>query len=461
MADGKLWGGRFSSKPDPFFSEFNDSFAFDRALLEADIAGSLAWARALVRAGVFTARERRRVEAGLRGILEDHRRNPRRAESSRAEDVHTYVEGELARRVGDLALKLHTGRSRNDQVATDLRLYLRDKAAAIGRQLDGLLRAVARLASRNVAVRLPGYTHLQRAQPVTFGHYLLAFGEMLLRDRQRLREAAARANVCPLGAAALAGTPYRIDRDRLARDLGFESAAANSMDAVSDRDFALDFLHFASLLLLHLSRLAEDLVLYASTEFAFIELDDSVASGSSIMPQKKNPDSLELIRGKAGRVFGHHVALLATLKGLPMTYNKDMQEDKEGLFDAVRTVEGCLRMATLVLDRLRLRPDNMRRATTGGYCNATELADYLAARGLPFRKAHELVGKVVRRAATLGVALEDLPLEEYRRFSNLFEPDLYSALDLERALARRSQRGGTAPAEVRRALRRFRKRISE
>jgi argininosuccinate lyase len=232
------------------------------------------------------------------------------------------------------------------------------------------------------------------------------------------------------------------------------------MDAVSDRDFALDFLHFASLLALHLSRLAEDLILYGSTEFGFVELDDSVASGSSIMPQKKNPDSLELIRGKAGRVFGHHVALLVTFKGLPMTYNKDLQEDKEGLFDAVRTVEGCLRMATLVLDRLRVRPDNMRRATSGGYCNATELADYLAARGLPFRKAHELVGKVVRRAAALEMALEDLPLAEYRRFSSLFEPDLYSALALESALARRSQRGGTAPAEVRRALRRFRKRIS-
>jgi argininosuccinate lyase/amino-acid N-acetyltransferase len=460
LADDKLWGGRFSGKPDPFFSEFNDSFAFDRVLLEADVTGSIAWAAALRRAGVFTVAEERKVSAALRTLLAEHRANPAAADGAGAEDVHTYVEQELARRVGDLALKLHTGRSRNDQVATDLRLFVRGKAASIDGQIADLLRVIADLAERHVGTTIPGYTHLQRAQPVAFAHYLLAYGEMLLRDRDRLHEAAARANVCPLGAAALAGTPYRIDRELLARDLGFSSAAANSMDAVSDRDFALDFLHFASTLAVHLSRLAEDLILYSSTEFGFVELDDSVASGSSIMPQKKNPDSLELIRGKAGRVFGHYVGLLAVLKGLPMTYNKDLQEDKEGLFDAVRTVEACLRMATLVLGRLRIRPEAMRDATADGYLNATELADYLAARGMPFRRAHELVGKVVLRAVELGVPLERLPLDEFRSFSDLFDRDLYPALDVDRALARRKVRGGTAPAEIRRALRRFRRQIT-
>ena len=460
MADDKLWGGRFSGKPDPFFSEFNDSFAFDRALLEADVVGSIAWAAALRRAGVFTATEERKVAAALRALLAEHRANPAALDGNRAEDVHTYVERELARRVGDLALKLHTGRSRNDQVATDLRLFVRGKAASIDGQILDLLRAVVDLAEQHIGTTIPGYTHLQRAQPVAFSHYLLAYGEMLLRDRDRLREAAARANVCPLGSAALSGTPYRIDRELLARDLGFDAAAANSMDAVSDRDFVLDFLHFASTLAVHLSRLAEDLILYSSTEFGFVELDDSVASGSSIMPQKKNPDSLELIRGKAGRIFGHYVALLAVLKGLPMTYNKDLQEDKEGLFDAVRTVEGCLRMAALVLSRLRIRPEAMRRATADGYLNATELADYLAARGMPFRRAHELVGKVVLRASQLGLTLEQLAFEEYRNFSDLFGRDLYPALDVERGLARRSVRGGTAPAEIRKALRRLRKRIT-
>jgi argininosuccinate lyase len=455
----KLWGGRFASEEDPFFAEFNDSLSFDSKLLEADIEGSLAYARALERAGVFTHKERLDVEKGLRAVLEENRRDSRMIARSRAEDVHTYVEQALGRQVGSLALKLHTGRSRNDQVATDLRLYLKRKMIVIEARMNHLLETVANLAEKNSRVIVPGYTHLQRAQPVLFSHYLLAYGEMLLRDRQRLREAAARADVCPLGAGALSGTVYRIDRDLLARDLHFSSAAQNSMDAVADRDFVLDFLFFASTLLMHLSRLAEDFVLYNTSEFSFIQMDDSIASGSSLMPQKKNPDAMELVRGKAGRIFGHLISLLTVLKGLPMTYNKDLQEDKEGLFDTVHTIENCLQMTQKVMEKIRINPQRMLEAASRGYLNATELADYLVASKMPFREAHSLVGKIVMRASELGIALEDLPLREFQSFSPLFEKDLYRWLNLEKTVSRRKERGGTAPATVRRSISLFRRRI--
>jgi argininosuccinate lyase len=457
----KLWGGRFTSEQDPFFAEFNDSLPFDRELLEADIEGSRAYARALERAGIFTRKERQSVELGLRRILEDHRQDPGIIIRSQAEDVHSCVEEALGREVGNLALKLHTGRSRNDQVATDLRFYLKKKEAGIEAGMNRLLEALANLAEKHPRTILPGYTHLQRAQPVLFSHYLLAYGEMLLRDRRRLREAAAAADVCPLGSGALSGTVYKIDRDALAQELNFSSASQNSMDAVADRDFVLDFLYFASALLMHLSRLAEDFILYNSAEFFFLQMDDSIASGSSLMPQKKNPDALELIRAKSGRVFGHLISLLTVLKGLPMTYNKDLQEDKEGLFDSIRTVENCLRMILLVIETLRINPERMRESATKGYLNATELADYLVARKMPFREAHGLVGKIVMRAAELEIALEELPLREYQNFSPLFEGDVYRCLSLESALSRRNERGGTAPTAVRRSLQLFRKRIRE
>ncbi len=461
MARTKLWGGRFSSEEDPFFAEFNDSLSFDRELLEADIEGSLAYARALERAGVFTHKERLGVEKGLRRVLEEHRQDPALITRSHAEDVHTYVEQALGKKVGPIALKLHTGRSRNDQVATDLRLYLKRKESGIEESIDRLLEALANLAEKHSRVIAPGYTHLQRAQPVLFSHYLLAYGEMLLRDRQRLREARARADVCPLGAGALSGTVYPVDRDSLARDLHFSVAAQNSMDVVADRDFVLDFLFFASTLLMHLSRLAEDFVLYNSAEFSFIQMDDSIASGSSLMPQKKNPDALELVRGKTGRVYGHLISLLTVLKGLPMTYNKDLQEDKEGLFDAIRTVENCLQMIQRVIEKIRINPDRMLESASRGYLNATELADYLVDHKMPFREAHSLVGKIVMRASELGMALEELPLREYQSFSPLFEKDLYVRLDLEKTVSRRRERGGTAPATVRQAIRVFRRRIRE
>jgi argininosuccinate lyase len=456
LAGNRLWGGRFTGATDPLFAAFNDSLSFDKELLEADIQGSIAYARGLERAGVFTRRERARVERGLKRVLADCRRDPGLVANSDAEDVHTFVEQALKQQAGDLALKLHTGRSRNDQVATDLRLYLREKETGIASEMDQLLETVAGAAEAHDGIVIPGYTHLQRAQPVLFSHYLLAFGEMLLRDRDRLREAKARANICPLGSGALSGTVYAVDREALARDLGFDGITRNSMDAVADRDCVLDFLYFASTLLMHLSRLAEDLVIYSSAEFGFVTLKDSVTSGSSLMPQKKNPDALELIRGKAGRVFGRLTGLLTVLKGLPMTYNKDLQEDKEALFDAVRTVEDCVRMMRLVLQSTVVRGDRMRAACVDGYLNATELADYLVARKMTFREAHQLVGKIVVRALELDLPLEKLPLTVFRSFSPLFDEDVYECLQLERVLARRTAAGGTSPSAVKKALEQFR-----
>jgi argininosuccinate lyase len=454
-----LWGSRFTSKQNPFFAKFNDSLSFDRELLEADIEGSMAYARALERAGVFSCTERRKVENGLQEVLDHNRRHPNAIKASHAEDVHSYVEEFLTEKVGSLARKLHTGRSRNDQVATDLRLHLKRKEIEIELQLNRLLASLADLAEKHLSAIAPGYTHLQRAQPVLFSHYLLAYGEMLFRDRERLRDALRRINVCPLGSGALSGTVYKIDRNALARDLNFSSASQNSMDAVADRDFVLDFLFFASALLVHLSRFSEDLILYNSAEFSFIQLDDSIASGSSLMPQKKNPDALELIRAKSGRVLGHLVALMTVLKGLPMTYNKDLQEDKQGLFDAIATVENCLEMMQLVVGHIRLCPERMREATVSGYLNATELADYLVSKKVPFREAHEMAGKIVVRALELGIQLEAMPLRDYQSFSSLFTNDLYLWLNLDDAVRRRKELGGTSSSSVRRSIASFRKRI--
>ncbi len=460
MSRKKLWGGRFTSDQDPFFAKFNDSFSFDRELLQSDIEGSMAYARALERAGIFSRAERRKVEDGLRDVLDQNRINPEAMASGGAEDVHSYVEEALTEKVGALALKLHTGRSRNDQVATDLRLYLRRKETGIAIGLDRLLGAIADLAEKHRSVVVPGYTHLQRAQPVLFSHYLLAYGEMLLRDRDRLREALKRINVCPLGSGALSGTVYKIDRKALARDLGFKTASRNSMDAVSDRDFVLDFMFFASVLLVHLSRFSEDMILYNSAEFSFVQLDDSIASGSSLMPQKKNPDALELIRAKSGRVLGHLVAMTAVLKGLPMTYNKDLQEDKEGLFDAVVTVENCIEMTVRVLGKIRICSENMRECTLKGHLNATELADYLVWKKTPFREAHAIAGKIVIRAMELGISLDQMPLRDLKSFSPLFKDDLYQWLNLDAAVGRRKELGGTSPSAVQRAIASFRKRVN-
>lgn len=392
-------------------------------------------------------------------VLDDNRKDPGAVTRSQTEDVHTYVEEALKNKVGAVALKLHTGRSRNDQVATDLRLYLMRQEGEIEKGLDRLLETLANLAEKHLHIIIPGYTHMQRAQPVLFSHYLLAYGEMLLRDRQRLREAKARMSICPLGSGALSGTVYSIDRDTLARDLGFSAASQNSMDAVADRDFVLDFLYFASVLMMHLSRISEDLIFYNTSEFSFVQMDDSIASGSSLMPQKKNPDALELLRGKCGRIYGHLMSLLTVLKGLPMTYNKDLQEDKEGLFDAVNTVENCVHMMRTVLEKITVNPDTMRQAAMKGFLNATELADYLVAKKMPFREAHGVAGKIVMRASELGVTIEELSLRELQTFSRLFQADLFEHLSLEKAISRRKERGGTAPSSVRQSIRSFRKKV--
>ena len=453
-----MWGGRFRSGPHGFFSEFNDSLAFDHVLLETDIEGSIAYARALERAGVLRQRDRRRIERALREILKESQRSPI-VSGSGAEDVHTFVERSLQQRIGSLALKLHTGRSRNDQVATDLRLFLLKKGAQLEARVTQLLQVIAELAERHAGLVLPGYTHLQRAQPVLFSHYLLAYGEMFLRDRVRFRDAMKQTSVCPLGSGALSGTPYMIDRKLLAQELGFRAVSQNSLDAVSDRDFVLDFLYGCSVLLIHLSRLSEDLVLYSSTEFGFVQMDETVCSGSSLMPQKKNPDAVELIRGKSGRVLGHLLSLLTVLKGLPMTYNKDLQEDKEGLFDCLQTSESCLHMMTLVLQTLKVVPERMRAATQGGFLNATELADYLVARNVPFREAHEIVGRIVLYALKHKVSLEEVPLDVYSSHSAFFQQDLYQWIQLEQSLARKKEIGGTARTQVHRAIRSFHRRI--
>ena len=450
--NGQLWGGRFSGQADEGFAEFNESFSFDRRLFAVDIRASIAHCDGLAGAGVLSATDADRIKSALNQIAETGKSNPKYFDDFPAEDVHSFVEARLTELVGDLGRKLHTGRSRNDQVATDLRLWLRDEIASLQTRLVEAQRALIDLAETNREIVVPGYTHLQRAQPILFAHWCLAYFEMLARDRERLNDARKRVDVMPLGSAALSGTSYPIDREAVARALGFDSVSRNSVDAVSDRDFCVEFAGAASLVMMHLSRLAEDIILYATTEFGFLELSDAVATGSSLMPQKKNPDSMELVRGKAGRVFGHLTSLLTTMKGLPLAYNKDMQEDKEALFDAVDTVAASVRVTTTVLRNLRVNEDRAREAATCGYMNATELADYLVRKGMPFREAHETVGRIVTHAIGRGVELNELTLDELKSMSPLIEQDVFDSLSLERTLESKSQLGGTAPERVAGAL---------
>jgi argininosuccinate lyase len=448
----KLWGGRFKGEADAAFERFNSSFAFDRRLIEADVEGSLAHAEALAGAGVITGEEAEKIFSGLGEILRRAREDPGYLDSRPSEDVHSFVEAELVALIGDVGYKLHTGRSRNDQVATDVRLFLRGEIDRVDSLVVGLQRALLDLARSNSEAVIPGYTHLQRAQPLLFAHYLLAYFEMFSRDRERLRDARSRVNRLPLGAGALAGTGFPLDRERVARRLGFEAVCANSLDAVSDRDFVIEFVGAAALAMVHLSRLAEDFIIYSTTEFGFIELSDAVSTGSSLMPQKKNPDSLELIRGKAGRVFGHHTALLAMMKGLPLAYNKDMQEDKEALFDSLDTLSDSLVVMTTVLRNVKVNGERALRAARVGFLNATDLADYLVRRGMEFRHAHEVVGKIVGYALEQARALEELTLLEFQSFSPLFHDDLYNALTIESSLASKQAIGGTSLERVSEAL---------
>ena len=448
----KLWGGRFKGEADPGFAEFNRSFGFDRRLFEVDVRASIAHCDGLAAAGVLDTDEANQIKAALRQILEQGLSDSHYLDDPAAEDVHSFVEARLVAMIGDAGRRLHTGRSRNDQVATDLRLWLREEINRSNQSLRAVQAALLDFAEANQAIVLPGYTHLQRAQPVLLAHWCLAYFAMLARDRERLQDTRQRVNVMPLGSAALAGTSYPIDRAAIATALGFAAVSSNSMDAVSDRDFCIEFAAAASIIMMHLSRLAEDIILYATTEFGFFELSDAIATGSSIMPQKKNPDSMELVRGKAGRVFGHLTSLLTTMKGLPLAYNKDMQEDKEALFDTVDTVNACLSISATVLRNIRVSESRVLEASTHGYLNATELADYLARKGMPFREAHETVGRAVMHAIECDCELEDLPIEALTQFTPLIEPDVFEALSVNNTLASKSQAGGTSPVRVAEAL---------
>jgi argininosuccinate lyase len=449
--DAATWSGRFAEPMSERMQRFNASIDVDRRLADADIDGSLAHARMLAAASIITAQDLADIERGLAAIRGEIARGEF-AFTRDLEDVHFAIEKRLTALVGDAGKKLHTARSRNDQVATDTRLWLRGAVDGIAAELRALRRALADLALRHAAVIMPGFTHLQVAQPVTFGHHLLAYEAMFARDSARLADCRRRVNVSPLGSAALAGTSYPIDRRRVARDLGFDGIAGNSLDAVSDRDFAVEFVSLAALAMVHLSRLAEELVLWSSPRFGFVTIADRFCTGSSIMPQKKNPDVAELVRGKSARVAGHAMALLMLMKSQPLAYNKDNQEDKEPLFDTVDTLVDCLSIVTdLVATGLAPVPARMRAAAREGHATATDLADYLVRKGLPFRDAHEVVARAVRAAEGAGKDLADLPIDDLRAFADAIDDDVYAVLTLEGSVASRDHEGGTAPSRVRAA----------
>ena len=454
------WGGNFSEPTDDLVKRYTASVAFDQRLWRQDIRASLAHARMLARQGIIPPGDLADIERGM-GEIAGEIESGAFVWSDEYEDVHLNIEKRLTTLVGDAGKRLHTGRSRNDQVATDIRLYLRDAIDEIQILLEKFQMALIALAEREAETPMPGFTHLQVAQPITFGHHLLAWFEMSRRDAERLADARKRVNRLPLGAAALAGTTYPIDREFVAAELGFEGVCENSLDAVSDRDFAIEFCAAASLLMMHLSRLSEELVLWMNPRFAFIRLPDSFCTGSSIMPQKKNPDVPELARGKTGRVYGHLLALLTLMKGQPLAYNKDNQEDKEPLFDTVDTLIDTLRIFAAMIPGIRTQPENLRNALRQGFATATDLADYLTRKGLPFRDAHHAVGLAVRRATELGVDLPELALEELQSFSPLIGEDVFSALTIEGSLAARGHIGGTAPEQVRAALARAREYLKQ
>src|SRR6201987_3562925 len=457
----KMWGGRFESGPDASFYEFERSWRFDRRLLPQELALDRAWARAIAKAGILSDEECARIVRALDEIERRAKSEPAWLDASNAEDVHHFAESALIEKLGSLGAKLHTGRSRNEMVATEFRMYVKDAALEIQQAITALAHATAEQAEKNMNVPMPGTTHMQHAQPLLLSHWLLAHGEAFVRDAERLKAAATRADFCPLGSGALAGCAFPLDRRALARDLGFSDVTANSLDAVSDRDFALEFLFAISTLAMHLSRLAEDMVLFATPEFGFIELPDEFSTGSSLMPQKKNPDAWELIRGKTGWIYGSLFALLTTFKGLPSSYQRDLQEDKEALFAAHDQALTMTQIAAPTLAATKFEEMRLREAAQDPALVATELADYLVACGVPFREAHEVVGKVLRAAEQEGKSIRDMPIENLKEFSHAFGRDLATVLTLESALARRGIRGGTAPGAVRSALQDFKVRIAK
>ncbi len=443
----KLWAGRTDGATEKIADDFNSSILFDSRMYRQDITGSIAHAQMLAHKGILTAQEAETLTNGLAGILEDLE-NGTLAIDETAEDIHMFVEQVLTQRLGDVGKKLHTARSRNDQVALDIRMYLRNQIDEISAQIKGLITAVTEKAEAYCDTIMPGYTHLQRAQPITFGHHLMAYSMMLLRDLDRLADCRKRMNQSPIGCCALAGTTYDTDREFEAEKLGFDGICRNSLDGVSDRDFCAELMSCLAILMMHLSRFSEEIILWASWEFQFVELSDAYTTGSSIMPQKKNPDMAELVRGKTGRVYGDLMGLLTTLKGLPLAYNKDMQEDKEGVFDACDTVQMCLQVFTGMVATMTAKKDNMKRAAQKGFINATDLADYLVKKGMPFRTAYKISGQLVAQCIRENKVLEELPLEVYQSCSDLFEPDLYTEIDLVTCVEKRISQGGTSTSSV-------------
>ena len=443
----KLWSGRFDKNTDALTDELNASIGFDFRMYKQDIAGSLAHSAMLAKQGIISQKDADDIAAGLKDILADIEAG-KLTFGNDVEDVHMAVEGELTRRIGQAGKRLQTGRSRNDQVAVDVRLYLKSEIAEIRDMVLALIEELVSIAEENGETVMPAYTHLQRAQPTTFAHYMLAYANMLRRDVTRLEDCLERMDECPLGSGALTATTYPIDREATAKALGFARITQNSLDGVSDRDFVIELESDLSILMMHLSRFSEEICLWCSWEFKFIELDDAFATGSSIMPQKKNPDIAELVRGKTGRVYGDLMAMLTVMKALPLAYNKDMQEDKEPVFDAVDTVKKCLPVFTAMLHSMRLYPENMRKAAQRGFINATDCADYLTRKGLPFRDAYTLVGRLVSHCVETGETLESLPLEEYKKLSPVFDEDVYKAIDLAACVAARKVPGGPAKESV-------------
>lgn len=443
----KLWGGRFSKATDALVDDFNSSIRFDARMYKQDIKGSMAHAEMLGKQNIIPKDDADLIVKTLGEILEDIEKGKVEFLID-AEDIHMNIETILIERIGDVGKRLHTGRSRNDQVALDLRMYLRDECDELSDMIKNAMKTILDLASAHKDTIMPGYTHLQKAQPISFAHHLMAYFGMLSRDLERLSDARKRLNIMPLGSGALAGTTYPLDREFVADKLGFDGVTRNSLDGVSDRDFAIEFMSVLSMLMMHLSRFSEELILWSSHEFSFVEMDDSYSTGSSIMPQKKNPDVAELIRGKTGRVYGDLMALLTTMKGLPLAYNKDMQEDKEAVFDALDTAKLCLPVFTNMIKTMAVKKDRMRKGATGGFTNATDVADYLVKKGVPFRSSHAIVGRMVAKAALKNCDLDEFTLEEFKEFSDLIEEDIYEAISVETCVNERKVIGGPAKEQV-------------
>ena len=452
----QLWGGRFTKETDKLVYNFNASISFDRKFYKQDIMGSRAHVKMLAKQGILTEKERDQILEGLEGILRDVE-NGTLEITSEYEDIHSFVEANLIDRIGDPGKKLHTGRSRNDQVALDMKLYVRDEIDEIDGELKTLLQELLSLMEKNVDTYMPGFTHLQKAQPVTLAHHIGAYFEMFRRDRERMADIRKRMNLCPLGAGALAGTTYPLDREYTAELLGFDGPTRNSMDSVSDRDYVIELLSALSTVMMHLSRFSEEIILWNSNEYGFVEIDDAYSTGSSIMPQKKNPDIAELLRGKTGRVYGALMSILTTMKGIPLAYNKDMQEDKELTFDAIDTVKGCLRLFAGMISTMEFHKDVMESSAKNGFTNATDAADYLVNHGVPFRDAHGIVGRLVLLCIERGISLDELPLEDYQKLSPAFEKDIYEAVSMKTCVEKRETYGAPGPEAMKKVIEENRK----